>query len=343
MEKLKFKAEKNGETVDVFLYGIVGWEFTAKDIISAITEDVNTLNVHINSCGGDVLEGNAIYNAIKNFQGETTATIDGMAGSAASYIMLACKTIKAHENATIFIHNPLVEWASGNAKDLEKIAEDLKKFEATYVSAYMEKTGKDEDEIRIAMDDETLFTAREASEFGLVDEVISDGGEESEAQAKTAYKMIARYFAKTTSFKAESQEQNKNGKETKMAEIKDKQGLIDALNALKDLDIDAIKAEIDNIVAALENLEIKEKEAEPKKEEKPQEDPKKEEDVEAKIAEAVSAKVEEKFNALLLSHGFNAKGKPEAKSHTETYNAMEQGAAKTEYFKAHKAAILAGK
>lgn len=338
MEKLKFKAEKNGETVDVFLYGIIGWEFTAKDIVSLLNGETKKLNVHINSCGGDVMEGNAIYNAIKDFTGETTAIIDGMAGSAASYVMLACDVIKAHENASIFIHNPLMEWASGNAKDLEKIVENLKKFEAHYVEAYMNKTGKDENEIRIAMDDETLFTAREAAEFGLVDEVISDGGEEREAQAKTAYKMIARYFAKTTSFKAESQEQNKNGKETKMAEIKDKQGLIDALNALKDLDIDAIKAEIDNIVAALENLEIKEKEAEPKKE-----DPKKEEDVEAKIAEAVSAKVEEKFNALLLSHGFNAKGKPEAKSHTETYNAMEHGAAKTEYFKAHKAAILVGK
>lgn len=340
MEKLKFKAEKNGETVDVFLYGIVGWEFTAKDIVSLLNGETKKINVHINSCGGDVLEGNAIYNTIKDFTGETTAIIDGMAGSAASYIMLACDVIKAHENASIFIHNPLVEWASGNAKELEKIAEDLKKFEAHYVEAYMNKTGKDENEIRIAMDDETLFTAREAAEFGLVDEVISDGGEEREAQAKTAYKMIARYFAKTTPFKArDSQEQNNKGKEIKMAEIKDKQGLIDALNALKDLDDDAVKVAIDEIITALDALEIKEKEAEPKKEE----DPKKEENAEAKLAEVISAKVEEKFNALLLSHGFNAKGKPEAKSHTETYNAMEQGAAKTAYFKAHKAAIIAGK
>ena len=345
----KFKAQSDGKAADVYIYGFIGYEtdIIVKDIAAFGGE---ALNVHINSGGGSVIDANAIYNAIKSFKGATTAIVEGMAGSAASYMMLACDTVKAFENATVFIHNPLVEWACGNKKDLEKIADDLSKFEEMYVAAYAAKTGKDAAEIRIAMDEETLFSAAEAKEFGLVDEVISDATEES-ASAKRAYKLVASYFTSKPFAARKSQERNMQEAKGKIKmEIKDKDGLVAALEALKEMEGDALKTEIDAIISALSGLEIKEKE-------KPQETPAQDgeqamtkEQVEAKIAEAVQkavgdieAKAEAKINSVLLGHGFGEKGKDGGKPHSEVYHAMKAGPEKTAYFREHKAAIMAGK
>lgn len=190
MNRILAKAQER--ILDVYLYGIVGWDLTAKGLIDEFKRaEYDALQVHINSGGGDVIEGNAIYNAIKGFKGAKTAIIDGMAGSAASYIMLACDTIKAHENAYIFIHNPWVEYASGNSKDLDKISEELKKCEQTLIAAYIAKSGKTEEEVRAAMDAETLFTATEAKEFGLIDEVL-ESQEQAQASAKAYMRMVAK-------------------------------------------------------------------------------------------------------------------------------------------------------
>jgi hypothetical protein len=279
-----------------------------------------------------------------------------MAGSCASYIMLACETIVAEENSTIFIHNPLIEYASGNKNDLSKIVNELEKLEQIYVDAYVLKTGKDEQTIRIAMDDETTFTSQEAKDFGLVDEILirSENQNEKTSATKGFYRFVAQYFSQQKqSFKdTKSQEQNQKKGKTEM-EIKDVESLIAVLTSLKDLDdVEAIKAEIDNIIGAVENLEIKEKEAEPTEEEKPEEtpEPAKEdgEDVQAKIDEAVAkakadimAEAEARFNAMLLAKTDSAKA--QAKSHSEVYNSMVAGADKSAYFKAHKNEILLGK
>jgi enoyl-CoA hydratase/carnithine racemase len=300
-------------------------------------------------------EGFAIFNAIKNFKGTTKAIIDGMAGSCASYIMLACETIVAEENSTIFIHNPLIEYASGNKNDLSKIVNELEKLEQIYVDAYVSKTGKDEETIRIAMDDETTFTSQEAKDFGLVDEILirSENQNEKTSATKGFYRFVAQYFSqqKQTFKESESQEQNQQ-KGIEM-EIKDAEGLIAVLTSLKDLnDVEEIKAELEKLIGAVENLEIKEKEAEPNEEEKPEETPetepaKEEENVQAKIDEAVAkatadimAQAEARFNAMLLA---KTETKTQAKSHSEVYNSMVAGADKSAYFKAHKNEILLGK
>jgi hypothetical protein len=137
-------------------------------------------------------------------------------------------------------------------------------------------------------------------------------------------------------------------------EIKDAEGLIAVLTSLKDLnDVEEIKAELEKLIGAVENLEIKEKEAEPTEEEKPEETPetepaKEEENVQAKIDEAVAkAKVDimaeaaARFNAMLLAKTHSSKA--QAKSHSEVYNSMVAGADKSAYFKAHKNEILLGK
>ena len=344
MEKFKYKfvAQADSNTADIYIYGVIGWDVRSIDVVKDIALfNGDTLNVHINSVGGMCDEGFAIFNAIKNFKGTTKAIIDGMAGSCASYIMLACQTIVAEENSTIFIHNPLIEYASGNKNDLSKIVNELEKLEQIYVDAYVSKTGKDEETIRIAMDDETTFTSQEAKDFGLVDEVLirSEKQNEKTSATKGFYRFVAQYFSQQKqSFKeSKSQEQNQTKGNIEM-EIKDTEGLIAVLSSLKDLDdVETIKAELEKVIGAVDNLEIKEKEAEPTEEE----------DVQAKIDEAVAkakadimAEAEARFNAMLLAKTDSAKAQ---KSHSEVYNSMQAGAEKSAYFKAHKNEILLGK
>lgn len=254
MHRILAKAQER--ILDVYLYGVVGWDITAKGLIDELKgAEYDALQVHINSGGGDVIEGNAIYNVIKGFKGSKTAIIDGMAGSAASYIMLACDTIKAHENAYIFIHNPWVEWASGNSKDLDKISDELKKCEQTLVAAYIAKSGKTEEEVRAAMDAETLFTATEAKEFGLVDEVL-ESQEQAQASAKAYMRMVAKVDFKDFLARVKTA-QKTNVKINKIkGEYMTKEDIIANLTALADtLDEEAkaaLMAEIANIEESLE-------------------------------------------------------------------------------------------
>lgn len=354
MEKFKYNfiAQAESNTADLYIYGIIGWDVKSLDVVKDIANfKGDTINIHINSAGGGCDEGFAIFNAIKNFSGSKVAIIDGFAGSCASYIMLACDKIIAEENSSVFIHNPLIQHAEGNVDTLSKIINELEKLEETYVSAYVSKTGKDADEIRILMDAETHFTAQEAKEFGLVDEVIVRTESTTKPNATKGFcRFVAQYFSQKQSFKeSKSQEQNQT-KGTSTMEIKDAESLIAVLTSLKDLnDVEAIKAELDKLISAVGNLEIKEKEAdadEPKEDET-KEEPKQEDDIQAKIDEAVAkatadaiAKAEAKFNAMLLA---KTDVKPEAKNHSEVYNAMKSGAEKTAYFKAHKHEILLGR
>lgn len=357
MEKFKYNfiAQAENNVADIYIYGVIGWDVKSADVVRDITNfKGDTLNVHINSAGGQCYEGSAIFNAIKNFEGTTKAIIEGLAGSCASYIMLACETIVAEENATIFIHNPLIQHAEGNKKNLSKIIGELEKFEQIYVDAYVSKTGKDEQTIRIAMDDETTFTPQEAKDFGLVDEVLirSENYNERVSATKGFYRFVAQYFSQQQQTFKESESQEQNQQKGIEMEIKDAEGLIAVLTSLKDLnDVEEIKAELENLIGAVENLEIKEKETEPTEEEKTEEtpEPAKEdgEDVQAKIDEAVAkakadimAEAEARFNAMLLA---KTDTKTQAKSHSEVYNSMVAGADKSAYFKAHKNEILLGK
>lgn len=254
MNRILAKAQER--ILDVYLYGVVGWDITAKGLIDELKgAEYDVLQVHINSGGGDFIEGSAIYNVIKGFKGAKTAIIDAMAGSAASYIMLACDTIKAHENAYIFIHNPWVEWASGNSKDLDKVSEELKKCEQTLVAAYIAKSGKTEEEVRAAMDAETLFTATEAKEFGLVDEVL-ESQEQAQASAKAYMRMVAKVDFKDFLTRINTA-QKTNAKTNKIkGEYMTKEDIIANLTALADtLDEEAkaaLLAEIANIEESLE-------------------------------------------------------------------------------------------
>jgi ATP-dependent Clp protease protease subunit len=152
------------------------------------------LSVYINSPGGSVFEGVAIYNLLSRHKGEVTVHIDGAALSVASIIAMAGDTVKIAENAMFMIHDP---WsiAIGNAGELRDTAAVLEKMAGSLASTYVSRTNKDPDEVRQMMADETWFDASEAVEHGFADEVVSGKHQAVAASLKFQPKNMPQKFA----------------------------------------------------------------------------------------------------------------------------------------------------
>jgi ATP-dependent protease ClpP protease subunit len=161
-----------GDSATIYLYDMISadWGVSALSVIEAIAQagDAKILNVHINSPGGDVFEGRAIKAALSVFKGKTVARIDSLCASAATSIALACDEVVMADGAFFMIHNASgMAW--GDKQTLRDTADVLEKVESAIVRDYVQKTGKEESEIRALMDAETWFTANEAMEHGFVD------------------------------------------------------------------------------------------------------------------------------------------------------------------------------
>lgn len=145
--------------------------------------DVREIRLYINSRGGSVFEGTAIYNQLKRHRAKKVVVIDGVAASIASVIAMAGDVVVMPPNTTMMIHNAWM-LAVGNAADLRRAADDLDKINSVGRVAYLEKSGGklSEDELVRLMDEETWLTADEAVFYGLAD-VIGYGPERNVADA----------------------------------------------------------------------------------------------------------------------------------------------------------------
>lgn len=165
------KASEAAAEIDIFdeigLWGVTPKDFAAA--LKAVPTDRN-ISLRINSPGGSVFDGFAIYNLIAERREKVVTNVIGLAGSMASIVMLAGKRVIAAENATIMIHNPMA-MAWGESDEMRKMADLLDKLRGTLVNTYANKTGKKDEEIIEAMNATTWFTAKEAKDWGLVDEV----------------------------------------------------------------------------------------------------------------------------------------------------------------------------
>ena len=173
-----FDIKAQAEKTDVYLYGFIGnsiWdEINPKDLIDQLSEiKSKTIDVHINSEGGSVYGGNAIYNALKNHDAFIRVHIEGLAASMASIIALAGDEVYMAENAIYMIHNPW-SWGEGDANDFRKKADQLDQAKQTLLNVYERKSEQDRDVISQMMDDETWMTAEEAKGFGFVDYISDD-------------------------------------------------------------------------------------------------------------------------------------------------------------------------
>ncbi|MFU8832114.1 MAG: head maturation protease, ClpP-related [Wenzhouxiangella sp.] len=167
----KIQAEAGSKVANVSIRGYIGeWGVSDREFIRDVEAagEVEEIHVSINSRGGEVDHGLAIYNYLRNHPALVTVRVEGVAASSASIIAMAGDTIIMPANAMMMVHNPWT-FAIGNAAELHKVAADLEKFEAALMATYMARTDKPEAEIKALLDGDTWLLAEEAKELGFAD------------------------------------------------------------------------------------------------------------------------------------------------------------------------------
>ncbi|MSS91364.1 Clp protease ClpP [Eisenbergiella tayi] len=160
---------------DKWIYEWLGWDAVSPHDIKTVMDGLQpeeTLTVLVNSGGGSVMAAQEIYSMLRGRK-DVEIKIQSMAGSAASVIAMANHS-EISPVAMLMIHNVSMSGASGDYHDMQKNAEILKKMNSALASAYVEKTGKTEEEILKMMDRETWINANQALELGFVDAITQD-------------------------------------------------------------------------------------------------------------------------------------------------------------------------
>lgn len=201
MTKRYYSLVQEGTTADIDIYGdITSWEWNESDV-SAYNlskqldelSDVDTINVNINSYGGEVAEGLAIYNALKRHKAKVVTRCDGFACSIASVIFMAGDDRVMNEASLLMIHNAWT-WAKGNAAELRKQAEDLDIITQASKNAYLASVTITEDELSALMDGESWITPSDAVKWGFA--TCIEGSGESDKPSQNARLAVFAKFMK---------------------------------------------------------------------------------------------------------------------------------------------------
>lgn len=181
MKKYYSMATENGEA-NINIYGdITSWEWLESDVSSytlskeldSLGDGINTINVYINSYGGEVAEGLAIYNALKRHKAKVKTYCDGFAASIASVIFMAGDERIMSNASLLFIHNAWT-YTGGNANELRKTADDLETMTQASINAYMNHVNITEEELKEMLDAETWITPQDALTMGFATSIIND-------------------------------------------------------------------------------------------------------------------------------------------------------------------------
>lgn len=174
---------------DVTEYGEFDWETwdykesetSAKYFAGKLGEipDGQTIELHINSNGGSVKEGVAIYNLLKQKQSHKIGIVDGVAHSVAFLVLQACDERRMCLGTTALIHNMWM-YCAGNAAQLRKFADDLDAMMEANRQVFLERATITEDELKTLMEQETYLTPDKALEYGLIDSI--EGKREAEPE-----------------------------------------------------------------------------------------------------------------------------------------------------------------
>ena len=190
--KVDYKKVENKKTDEttLYIYDEIGyWGVTAEDFVKDINDiKTGTINIRINSPGGSVFDGTAMFNAINQHKLKTIVYIDGLAASISSVIAMGADEVKMGKGTSIMIHNPW-SYAIGDSKVMRREADLLDKIGGTIANIYMEKTGKTETEIKEIMEAETWLSPEESLEYGFVDSI--DEIETEKAQIKFDLSMFS--------------------------------------------------------------------------------------------------------------------------------------------------------
>lgn len=195
-------ADEQAATISIM--DVIGQDFwgegvTAKRIAGALRGiGDKPVTVTINSPGGDVFEGLAIYNLLREHPGEVTVKIVGLAASAASFIAMAGDRVEIGKAAFLMIHNSWVV-AMGDRQALREVADWLEPFDEAMVSIYNAKTGMDEADISAMMDAETWINGSKSVDLGFADDFLPndqisvdpDDGASAAVRAERCFDVLA--------------------------------------------------------------------------------------------------------------------------------------------------------
>lgn len=198
MSKRYYSLERRGRDVDIEIYGdiceykLIEADTSSFDLAQQVKDltDVDNIIVGINSYGGEVKEGLAIYNALKQSKAKVTTRCDGFACSAASIVFCAGTERIMNEASLLMIHNA---WSrvEGDAKAMRKEADDLEKITEPSIRAYLSVSNIEEDELRAMMDAETWIDPDEALEMGFATSVVkSKTDKASQSVRKKLFQLI---------------------------------------------------------------------------------------------------------------------------------------------------------
>jgi ATP-dependent Clp endopeptidase proteolytic subunit ClpP len=177
---------KADESADVMIYDVIGWGVSADQFCRDLRAiNAKTINVHMNTPGGSVFDGMAIYNSLKAHPANVVCHVEGLAASIGSVIALAGDEVRMGEGTFFMIHNPS-SLAIGDADEMRRQADMLDKVSTSIAGIYVEKTGMTLDAAKAAMDAETWYTAEEAKAAGFADEIDEPDDDEDDPEPESA-------------------------------------------------------------------------------------------------------------------------------------------------------------
>lgn len=218
---------RSGAVADVYVDGVIGEETTAASFREqlAAVKGCKTLRVHINSEGGSVTDGMAIYSALRSFEAKKIGMVEGIAASMGSVILMACDERQIAKGAFIMIHNPSTV-VEGGPDELEKGADLMARIRTEMLDIYEARTGMDRAKLEAMVSEETYFTADEAIKVGIADKAI-------DFEARITLSAVARLGNKIpAALRASAKGKSKMDEEERKAAIAKYKGKIAELEAL---------------------------------------------------------------------------------------------------------------
>jgi ATP-dependent Clp protease, protease subunit len=189
-----FRAAKKAAVLELYVYNVIGDDWgggiTSKDVQTAIKTagKIDSINVHVNSPGGDCFEGVAIHNIIRQAGVPVNVIVEGLAASAAFTVSMCGDTIQACDGVMMMLHNAWC-FASGYASDLRKIADLCEKTSTGMAEMYAKRSGLAVADVQTLMDAETWLSADESVAKGFATEKLDTTPE----QATAAKALIAQF------------------------------------------------------------------------------------------------------------------------------------------------------
>jgi ATP-dependent Clp protease protease subunit len=206
-----FRADVSGDSAKLYLYDIIGQDWFGgvgpQDVVKALdAAGGKPLDIFINSPGGDVFDGVAIHSLLKRYGNTKTMHVDGLAASAASFLLMAGDTIVMAPAAQIMIHDAWA-YSSGNAAELRATADLLDQTSKTLCDAYAARTKQDPKDVAAWMAAETWMTSDVALARGFCDAVEpgQDDDNDGDGAKARATKLLAELGARLKSSRASPQ------------------------------------------------------------------------------------------------------------------------------------------